>query len=266
MATEKQGGAKLEKGDLERKIIMAIDLISIIKKTKLHFLRREKMKRILMVIIIVLCAAGISNASPIALSNTPLLATEYQNFFNLGFIGNPPVSQATFDFNSNGVDGVIYSGVEKSNDGSMYAYFYSIEVFSTSPNVVQGFSFNFGLKPLSFDFGIPQGNSFWGDGNGWNSAYSDSTNAPLGASYDPATGIVAWNYFGTAALNPGEKSAWMMVISNLPPGLTTFNVLDSGAEAITGQIKAPVPEPVSMLLFGTGLVAAGGYVRRRFKK
>jgi hypothetical protein len=49
-------------------------------------------------------------------------------------------------------------------------------------------------------------------------------------------------------------------------GVQVLNFTYSGVNQQSMLYQDPVPEPVSMLLFGTGLVAAGGYVRRRFKK
>lgn len=50
-------------------------------------------------------------------------------------------------------------------------------------------------------------------------------------------------------------------------GVYALNLVDSfGNLKQSLLVKDPVPEPVSMLLFGTGLVAAGGYVRRKMKK
>jgi hypothetical protein len=43
------------------------------------------------------------------------------------------------------------------------------------------------------------------------------------------------------------------------------NNLQAKITLVSDSVADPVPEPVSMLLFGTGLVGVGGYMRKKFK-
>ena len=73
--------------------------------------------------------------------------------------------------------------------------------------------------------------------------------------------LFAWYLFYLTDL--GWNGQETIVLSGFWPGNGSISHVALYGTLEEGQ---PIPEPVSMLLFGTGLVGVGGYIRRKLKK
>jgi hypothetical protein len=231
-------------------------------------------KKILASLALGVCGIGLiaGNATATMLTNTEMTVTQYDSVFDSVWVAAPGNIVGTFDFGNDGVyDGVIYSGVEKSdaqvNGQWLYSYFYSVEVYSNSSHDVTSLSIDWGSNaPYALDINGDNAldTSFWGKGN-WNQSYTDVDNPAFGATYNPVSGTVNFSFFGDNSIKPGEQSSWLMLISPQEFGTTTFNVTNGGPGEVVGVVYAPVPEPATMLLFGTGIASLAGVIRRRRK-
>jgi hypothetical protein len=87
-------------------------------------------------------------------------------------------------------------------------------------------------------------------------------NAALAAGYDTINGLVI---LGETGLVPYYTN---FVIGGTNAFLESISDFSAFAVAIERKLEkevSPIPEPVSMLLFGTGLIGVGGYVRKKLK-
>jgi PEP-CTERM motif len=197
------------------------------------------------------CAARVAAAGVLCLvMSVPAFASRVDVTDRSGF--GSEVTSGTFNW-TGFFDLTVGSEVLKSASG-VYTYVYQL-ADSTSADPVDAFdlagSWLFGNSSL-LDWGtVTNDSSLPGAVSLQNLSFGTTLSAKLTDSNAP----------GAAGLNEGETFT-LYAQSLVAPGLFPGSAQDDVFTA--GTAFAPVPEPGSILLFGTGLFGLAGAARRKF--
>ena len=219
----------------------------LVLQKKLSSRKEKKVKKVLSVVMLCsLMMFAVPSSATVILSNSPTTVDSFLDETPL-FVSS---YSSTFDFapTTSPYDGIVTSAAFKNTEGTKYGYIYGINVLRQSSDEVSGLAVDFWQLVGNYSFYITD---------------DEGSVAPGGATLSNSE--VARFSFIPETLLPGDTSYWFGAYSTLPPGLRTANLFDAGGEA-SPDVLAPVPEPGTIILLGSGLVGLAGWGRKKFRK
>jgi hypothetical protein len=144
--------------------------------------------------------------------------------------------------------------------GGTLDFYYQIASNSTSSTALaRETNVDFGSTPVYVGYSI--------DSSNLDGVFVDGTIFPISADLNATGTVVGFNFNPPISdeITPGTVSNVLVVSTTA----TTFtngnaNISDGGVATVSAyQPGSPVPEPMSMFLFGGGLLALGGFSRLR---